>query len=97
MFAGLNIAHSRRADRTGREVVVRDPGILGRKLLGGGGVDAMTRPRLTPELWPPSRREFQHVAALEILTAYEPPRHFSYDVLVLLRGDTEDVTLEGDL
>jgi hypothetical protein len=54
------------------------------------------RVRLATELWPPSRPESQHVAALEILTTYEPLRQFSRGVLALLRGDAEEVTLEGE-
>jgi hypothetical protein len=54
------------------------------------------RVRLATELWPPSRPESQHVVALEIFTTYEELRQFSRGVHALLRGDTEEVTLEGD-
>jgi hypothetical protein len=54
------------------------------------------RLRLATELWAPARPESQHVAALEILTTYEPLRQFSHALLALLRGDTEEISLEGE-
>ncbi len=36
------------------------------------------------------------LAALEILTTYEPLRQFSRARIALVQGDTEEILLEGD-
>jgi hypothetical protein len=54
------------------------------------------RVRLATELSGKARPESQHLAALEILTTYEPLRQFGRALLALVRGDTEEISLEGD-
>jgi hypothetical protein len=53
--------------------------------------------RLATELWGDARPESKHSVSLELITSYEPLRHFSAALAALVRGTVEEAILTGDI
>jgi hypothetical protein len=53
--------------------------------------------RLATELWNGDRPESKHTVSLQLVTSYEPLRHFSAALVALVNGNADEATLMGDV
>lgn len=54
------------------------------------------RARLATEVWPETPAEMRHAVMLHISTTYEPLRRFAGALRALVRGEADEVVLDGD-